>query len=150
MYYAQIDDTSVVVAITETKKEIKADNMILVQCYDVDLLGRKYKNGEFEDKLEEQEKLKINYTHKQWIERLGPDFVTLQQLRDNNDLLPPSEKNYELVRAFTLFDVSDFISLEDENLSSAFEAFVQLGLMTEERAQEILTPNDPAGPDDPE
>lgn len=150
MYYAQIDDTGVVVAITETKKEIKADNMILVQGYDVDLLGRKYKNGEFEDKLEEQEKLKINYTHKQWIERLGPDFVTLQQLRDNNDLLPPSEKNYELVRAFTLFDVSDFISLEDENLSSAFEAFVQLGLMTEERAQEILTPNDPARPDDPE
>lgn len=150
MYYAQIDDTGVVVAITETKKEIKADNMILVQGYDVDLLGRKYKNGEFEDKLEEQEKLKINYTHKQWIERLGPDFVTLQQLRDNNDLLPPSEKNYELVRAFALFDVSDFISLEDENLSSAFEAFVQLGLMTEERAQEILTPNDPARPDDPE
>lgn len=142
MYYAQIDDTGVVVAITETKKEIKADNMILIQGYDVDLLGRKYKDGEFEDKLEEQEKLKTIYTHREFILRLGSHHAAIQRLRDENNALPPSQKNYELERLFQLWEKSQDIDLDDQDLHAAFDVFVGLDLMTRAEADTILTPNE--------
>ncbi len=88
------------------------------------------------------EALKKHYTHREFVLRLGPHYAAIERLRDANNALPPDQKNYDLARAFLLYDKSEFIDLEDPDLHGAFAAFVGLGLMSEAEAQEILTPNE--------
>lgn len=42
MYYAQIKDSGEVVAVTETSSEIVSDNMVQIDFFDVNLLGKIY------------------------------------------------------------------------------------------------------------
>lgn len=85
--------------------------------------------------------LKTRYTHREFVLRLGDDYAKLERLRDENNAKPPSEKNYDLARLFRLFDLSEWIGLDDPSLQQAMHAFVGLGLITQERAVEIMTPN---------
>lgn len=77
-------------------------------------------------------------TPREFILRLGSDYAAIQRLRDTNAALPPDEKNYDLVRLFALWDAASFIDLTDADLVAAFGAFVGMGLITRERADEIL------------
>ena len=50
-FYAQINDDSIVVAVTNTSGEIVADNMIALNSFDISLNGKRYNRDtqEFED-----------------------------------------------------------------------------------------------------
>ena len=93
--------------------------------------------------------LKTRYTHREFILRLGPEYAKIERVRDENNAKPPSKKNYDLARLFRLYDEAEWIGLDDPSLAEAMQAFVGLGLMSEERAAEILTPNEPPQPGDP-
>lgn len=86
--------------------------------------------------------LKTEYSHREFILRLGGHHAAIQRLRDENNLLPPSEKNYELERLFQLWERSQDINLNDSDLHAAFDAFVGMGLLTRAEADNILTPNE--------
>ena len=86
--------------------------------------------------------LKTRYTHREFILRLGDEYAKIERLRDENNAKTPSKKNYDLARLFRLYDEAEFIGLEDPSLKEAMQAFVGLGLMSEPRAAEILTPNE--------
>ena len=88
--------------------------------------------------------LKTIYTHREFAVRLAHLHVPIQRLRDENDKLPPDQKNYELSRLFLLWDLSHEIDLHDPDLHAAFTAFVALGLITADDARSILTPNEEA------
>ena len=47
MYYAQINNSEIVIAITETAGAIDAPDMIEIQSCDITLIGSKYTNGTF-------------------------------------------------------------------------------------------------------
>lgn len=44
-YYAQINEDSVCIGISQLSDEIKENNMIKIENYDVTILGKKYENG---------------------------------------------------------------------------------------------------------
>lgn len=88
--------------------------------------------------------LKVRYSHRDFVLRLGRHYEAIERLRDANDALGPEQKNYALSRAFLLYDKADFIDLEDEDLHAAFAAFVGLGLMSQADADAIMTPNEQA------
>lgn len=86
--------------------------------------------------------LKTRYTHREFILRLGSHHATIHRLRDENNALPPSQKDYELERFFQLWEKSQDINLNDQDLHAAFDVFVGLDLMTRAEADIILTPNE--------
>jgi hypothetical protein len=47
MYYAQLNTQNIVVAVTETSGEVNAPHMILIDMFDMSLLGATYINGGF-------------------------------------------------------------------------------------------------------
>lgn len=85
---------------------------------------------------------KTQYTHREFVLRLGDEYAALERLRDTNEAKTPAEKNYDLARLFRLFDLATYIDLTDESIAQAFQLFVSLDLMTQERAVEIMTPNE--------
>ncbi len=48
-YYAQIDEGSICIGVSQLSGVVTADNMILLETYDVSLLGKRYNNGAWED-----------------------------------------------------------------------------------------------------
>ena len=44
-YYAQLNETGLCVGLSDLSGEITADNMILLESYDLTILGKKYENG---------------------------------------------------------------------------------------------------------
>ena len=77
-------------------------------------------------------------THREFILALGPHYAAIERLRDTNAALPPEQKNYDLVRLFALWDAASYIDLADADLAAAFEAFVGMGIMTQEAVDGIL------------
>jgi hypothetical protein len=51
MIYAQLDQNDICVGISDLSGVVEADNMILLDNYDLNLLGKKYNRGtkQFED-----------------------------------------------------------------------------------------------------
>ena len=51
MYYAQINDDSIVISVTQTTGEIDNPSMIAIEGYDISVLGKRYNpdTGDFED-----------------------------------------------------------------------------------------------------
>jgi hypothetical protein len=47
MYYAQLNNQNIVVAVTETSEEVNAPNIVLIDSFDASLLGATYANGDF-------------------------------------------------------------------------------------------------------
>jgi hypothetical protein len=85
---------------------------------------------------------KTEYTHREFIIRLGLLYAPIERLKDTNAALPPETKNYELSRLFTLWEKSKDIDLLDEDLQAAFTAFVGLGMFTREEADAVMVPNE--------
>jgi hypothetical protein len=48
-YYAQIDGNSICYAVTQTAGEIIQNDMIRINSYDINLLGKKWENGTWVD-----------------------------------------------------------------------------------------------------
>lgn len=85
---------------------------------------------------------KTEYTHREFIIRIGDAHEAIERLRDVNAALPPETKNYQLARLFALWDKSTYLDLTDPDMAQAFGAFVALGVVTQEQADAILTPNE--------
>lgn len=49
MFYAQLDENSICIGVSQLSGEVNAPNMILLESYDASLLGKKYNNGTWED-----------------------------------------------------------------------------------------------------
>mgnify|MGYP000686314409 CR=1 FL=1 len=47
MYYAELDNNNIVYAITQTSGVVVSSSMVLIQTFDMALLGKKYENGQF-------------------------------------------------------------------------------------------------------
>ena len=74
-YYAQIDESSICIAVSDLSGPVTAANMLRLETYDISLLGKKYNNGVWEDmpqpepeptqldRIEEQ--TKVSYTEAQ-------------------------------------------------------------------------------------
>ena len=74
-YYAQIDESSICIAVSDLSGPVTAANMLRLETYDISLLGKKYNNGVWEDmpqpepeptqldRIEEQ--IKVSYTEAQ-------------------------------------------------------------------------------------
>ena len=77
-YYAQIDESSICIAVSDLSGPVTAANMLRLETYDINLLGKKYNNGVWEevpqpplpepeptqlDRIEEQ--IKVSYTEAQ-------------------------------------------------------------------------------------
>lgn len=77
-------------------------------------------------------------TPREFILLLGSNYAAIQRLRDENALLPPDQKSYDLVRLFAIWDATTYIDLSDPDLVAAFESFVGLGIITQEEADGIL------------
>lgn len=69
MYYAQLNDKNICVAISQLYGEVHKENMIQISTYDISILGGKYVNGEWEkvepelpqeQSLSEQEQIAID------------------------------------------------------------------------------------------
>lgn len=48
-YYAQVDEEGICVAISQLPGEVVSDSLILLAQYDLALLGKKYKDGIWEE-----------------------------------------------------------------------------------------------------
>lgn len=49
MYYAQINSSGIVCAITQTAGEVSSPDMILIGSFDTSLIGKLYQGGTFID-----------------------------------------------------------------------------------------------------
>ncbi|OUQ56241.1 hypothetical protein B5E58_11240 [Tyzzerella sp. An114] len=47
-YYAQINEENICVGVSNLSSEVVADNMIIIDTMDTNLLGKKYNNGNWE------------------------------------------------------------------------------------------------------
>lgn len=137
MKYAQIENGVAVVI-------VEADSTLAgyVQAPAGAGVGWRYDDGRWSPPAAPAQLLKTRYTHREFILRLGPEYAKIERVRDENNAKPPSKKNYDLARLFRLYDEAEFIGLDDPSLKEAMQAFVGMGLMSEERAAEILTPNE--------
>lgn len=144
MKYAQIEN-GVAVVIVESDSPLSG----YVQAPAGAGVGWRYDDGRWSPPETPEPPLKARYTHREFILRLGPEYAKIERVRDENNAKPPSKKNYDLARLFRLYDEAEWIGLDDPSLAEAMQAFVGLGLMSEERAAEILTPNEPPQPGDP-
>lgn len=50
-YYAQLNDLNICVAVSQLSGEVNLPNMISLESQDVDLIGKKYNNGVWEEIL---------------------------------------------------------------------------------------------------
>lgn len=48
-YYAQLDENSICIGVSQLSGEVSETNMILLDRYDASLMGKKYNNGTWED-----------------------------------------------------------------------------------------------------
>ena len=55
MIYAQLNENSICISVTQLSGEVTADNLIQIETYNMSLLGKKYNNGEWEDIQKEPE-----------------------------------------------------------------------------------------------
>ncbi len=49
MTYAQLNEENICIGISELSGEVEGDNMILLDNYDISLLGKKYNDGSWEE-----------------------------------------------------------------------------------------------------
>lgn len=137
MKYAQIEN-GVAVVIVEADSPLAG----YVQAPAGAGVGWLYNDGVWSPPDTPVRPLKTRYTHREFILRLGAEYTKIERVRDENNAKPPSKKNYDLARLFRLYDEAEWIGLDDPSLKEAMQAFVGMGLMSEERAAEILTPNE--------
>lgn len=86
--------------------------------------------------------LKTEYTHREFILRLGSMYGPIRKLKDVNAALPPETRDYDLVRLFEIWDKASYLDLNDPGMTQAFAAFVSLGIVTQEDATTFLTPDE--------
>jgi len=48
-YYAQLDENNICIGVSQLSGEVSETNMILLERYDMSLIGKKYNNGTWED-----------------------------------------------------------------------------------------------------
>lgn len=127
MYYAQIE-SGVVCAVTETHSAIDAPNMILLESFDVSLIGHIYADGVFTApgvapvrELTKAEYLK-RFTQ---AERIA--------IRSAGAANPLVNDYIELMNA-----VTDVVHLDDLDTNAGVHALESAGLLATGRAAEIL------------
>ena len=49
MYYAQINDENICIAVSKLHGEVKEGNLLQIPIYDSSILGKKYENGKWMD-----------------------------------------------------------------------------------------------------
>lgn len=48
MFYAQLNDEKICIGVSDLSGDVIADNMIKIDNFDTELLGKKYNNGSWE------------------------------------------------------------------------------------------------------
>ena len=128
--YVQLNDASLVVAVTETDGVIDAANMIEIPEYDTSLLGKKYENGVFVD----------------GPITILPSIITklalLNRMTDAEfiGIINAAKTDAEVELWKTRFDNATTIDLADgSRVVAGFPMLVTKGLLTQDRATTILT-----------
>ena len=127
--YVQLNDASLVVAVTETDGVIDAAHMIEIAEYDTSLLGKKYENGVFVD----------------GPITILPSIITklalLNRMTDAefSGILAAVKTDTDVEAWKTRFDVAINIDLDNDRTKSGFDMLVTKTLLTQERATAILT-----------
>ena len=82
-YYAQLNDEGVCVVVSELSGEVLKENLVPLESYNIDLLGKKYRNGLFEV---------VPKTKEQLLTELKREY--LSQIKDADLLGDTAEVQY--------------------------------------------------------
>ena len=74
MIYAQLNDENICVGVSDLSGKVEADNMILLESFDIDILGKKYNNGEWE-KLHQE----IEQNSEPTVENINEKITSLEE-----------------------------------------------------------------------
>ena len=78
MIYAQLNEENICVGVSDLSGEVEADNMILLESFDVDILGKKYNNGEWEELHQE-----IEQNSEPIVEDINEKIASLEEKIEN-------------------------------------------------------------------
>ena len=78
MIYAQLNEENICVGVSDLSGEVEADNMILLESFDVDILGKKYNNGEWEELHQE-----IEQNSEPIVENINEKIASLEEKIEN-------------------------------------------------------------------
>ncbi len=84
MIYAQLNKENICIGISELSGEIEEDSMILLESYDISILGKKYNNENWEEiKKELPEETEPEPTNRDIMKRIeNLETVTVQKAID--------------------------------------------------------------------
>ena len=78
MIYAQLNEENICIGVSDLSGEVEADNMILLESFDVDILGKKYNNGEWEELHQE-----IEQNSEPIVENINEKIASLEEKIEN-------------------------------------------------------------------
>ena len=78
MIYAQLNEENICIGVSDLSGEVEADNMILLESFDVDILGKKYNNGEWEDVEQE-----VKENSEPIVENINEKIANLEEKIEN-------------------------------------------------------------------
>lgn len=87
-YYAQLNEKDICVAVSQLSGEVNQDNMVLIEYYNSDYLGKKYENGVF---------IEVPKTIKTLLEELKKEYLLRIQ---EADLLGDTEEKTRLQQEY--------------------------------------------------
>ena len=80
MIYAQLNEENICVGVSDLSGEVEADNMKPIESFDVNILGKKYNNGEWEEvEKEPEEKQNSEPT----VENINEKIASLEEKIEN-------------------------------------------------------------------
>ncbi len=84
MIYAQLNEENICVGVSELSGEVEGDNMVLLDNYDISLLGKKYNDGSWKEIEKELPKeVEPEPTNRDIIKRIeNLENVTVQKAID--------------------------------------------------------------------
>ena len=80
MIYAQLNDENICVGVSDLSGKVEADNMIPLESFDVNILGKKYNNGEWEE-IEQEVKEEQNL--QPTVETINEKITSLEEKIEN-------------------------------------------------------------------
>ncbi len=84
MIYAQLNEENICVGVSELSGEVEGDNMVLLDNYDISLLGKKYNNESWEEiEKDPPKEVEPEPTNRDIMERIeNLENVTVQKAID--------------------------------------------------------------------
>jgi hypothetical protein len=142
MIYAQIDENNVCVGISQVAGEINSPNHILLEEYDDTLLRKVYLNNQWTDQVVELDLSDPNTPVPAEVVLTRMSKLKFNQRFTFEELvaIETAAESNPGIRVFqSQLSLADYIDLVNQNTIDGVNYLVSLNLLTQERANNILT-----------